>query len=298
MKKITVFTPTYNRGYTLNDLYKSLVKQNCKDFIWMIVDDGSTDDTKEIVKKFISENKIEIEYYYQNNQGKHVAHNLGVKKCRTELFFCVDSDDKLTSNAIFEILEIEKEGKIEKNNICGIVGNRCFSDGSIIGTKFPEIEYESLSELYKKGKKGDTSLIYKANVIKKYPFKVFENEKFLRENTAYDEIDKKYKLYVTNQIFTICEYLDDGLSKNAIKIEMKNPLGAAYYRLLEAKKAEKASLKIRNYSGYIFFMIKGKKIKECIKEVGIFRFVFLLPIAFVGAIRYKYLLRGIKWKNF
>lgn len=294
MKKITIFTPTYNRAHTLNNLYKSLINQKCKDFIWMIVDDGSTDNTKEIVKKFKSENKIEIEYYYQNNHGKHVAHNLGVKKCKTELFFCVDSDDQLSPNAIDEILEIEKSGKISKSNICGIVGNKCLIDGSIIGTKFPEVEYESLTELYKKGKKGDTSLIYKTDIIKKYPFKVFENEVFLRESTAYDEIDKKYKLYVTNQIFSICEYLEDGLSKNALKIEMKNPLGAAYFRLLEAKKTEKSFAKFRNYSGYAYFMMKAKRTKECIKEIGLAKFIFLSPLILCGAIRYKYLLRGTK----
>ena len=100
MKEITIFTPTYNRLYSMKRLYRSLINQTNKDFIWLIVDDGSTDKTEEYVREWINNNKIEIRYLYQKNQGKQVAHNLAVENCNTDFFICVDSDDYLTNNAV------------------------------------------------------------------------------------------------------------------------------------------------------------------------------------------------------
>src|SRR5699024_7599204 len=97
---LTIFTPTYNRAYILPKLYNSLVEQSNKDFVWLIVDDGSTDNTKKLVFTWIRENKISIKYYYQKNQGKSIAHNKGVKETDTELFSCVDSDDYLTKDCV------------------------------------------------------------------------------------------------------------------------------------------------------------------------------------------------------
>lgn len=93
MKKITVFTPTYNRAYTLSKCYKSLKQQTCKDFVWLIIDDGSTDNTQELVEEWITENEIEIQYHYQKNQGMHGAHNTAYELIETELNVCIDSDD-------------------------------------------------------------------------------------------------------------------------------------------------------------------------------------------------------------
>ena len=125
MKEITIFTPTYNRANLLTRLYQSLKMQTCREFQWLIVDDGSTDDTKNIVEKFIQEDKIVIKYYYQKNSGKHVAHNLGVKMCNTELFCCVDSDDYLTNDAVQTVLECWGKIAIDKKPLLsGIVAYR------------------------------------------------------------------------------------------------------------------------------------------------------------------------------
>ena len=98
MKKLTVFTPTYNRAYVLNKCYESLKNQTVKDFVWLIIDDGSTDNTKELVENWIKENKIEIRYKYQENQGMHGAHNTAYKLISTELNTCIDSDDYMPNN--------------------------------------------------------------------------------------------------------------------------------------------------------------------------------------------------------
>lgn len=96
MKTLTVFTPAYNRAHTLPRTYESLVKQDCKDFIWLIVDDGSSDNTKELVEEWQKkENGFEIRYIYKENGGMHTAHNVAYENIDTELNVCIDSDDEL-----------------------------------------------------------------------------------------------------------------------------------------------------------------------------------------------------------
>lgn len=291
--KLTVFTPTYNRGELLERLYQSLCVQDCADFCWLIVDDGSEDQTEKIVKNYIEEEKIKILYYKQQNSGKHVAHNLGVELCTTELFFCVDSDDYLTQNAINDILEFwNKITEKEKEKLSGIVAYRGTKKGEIIGTDFPEnIKKSPLSKLYKLGKKGDTALIFRTEILKKYPFPVFDGEKFLRENLVYDQIDEEYSLLVLRKIIYIGEYLDDGLSKNATFLEMKSPKGAALYRYNEYLKNKKNRYGIRQLAGYIFFSIKGGNFKNVWKQIGIVKCILLLPVVFVGVLRYKIILK-------
>lgn len=291
--KLTIFTPTYNRGSYLKKLYLSLCKQNNKNFCWLIVDDGSTDNTKQIVDEFISEKKIDINYVLQPNGGKHVAHNLGVELCKTELFFCVDSDDYLTTNAVQEVLDIWNTLSVnEIEKISGIVAYRGTSDMNIIGTEFPDtLSVSPLNYLYSNGKKGDTALIYRTEVLRKYPFPVFVGEKFLRENIAYDLIDEKYSLLILRKIIYICEYLDDGLSKNSTKYEMESPNGAALYRYNEYLKNRNNLFGVRQLAGYFFFSIKAKKTKIAWKKIGFFRGTMLLPIVLIGAIRYKFILK-------
>ena len=119
---ITVFTPAYNRANLLDRLYASLVNQQCKDFEWLIVDDGSSDNTKDVVNSFIQDNKIDIRYIYQDNKGKHVAFNTGVKNANGNLFFCVDSDDFLSDNCISDIVECSE--CVSNDNIAGIIAKK------------------------------------------------------------------------------------------------------------------------------------------------------------------------------
>lgn len=289
---ITVFTPTFNRKERLTRLKKSLDQQTDLDFVWLIVDDGSCDGTEEIVRDFMIGSAYPIHYYYQENQGKHVAHNYAVRKCKTELFYCVDSDDKLPPNSIRNIKQIWQSVD-DKECVSGIIGLKAYFDYTIVGNRYPKnILRASLSELYSvHGKEGDTALIWRTEVINKYPFKVFKNENFLRENTAYDLIDMEYKLVVSNEVLYLVEYCDDGLSRNATILELKNPLGAAYYRLGEARKAKSIYKKIAYYSGYVFYSELGNNFLEAKKVVGKKFFLFKL-LSKLMIIRYR--MRGIQ----
>lgn len=222
-KKITVFTPTYNRAYVLENCYNSLLRQTNKDFLWLIIDDGSTDNTKELVEKWKNDNKIEIKYIYQKNQGMLGAHNTAYEIIDTELNICIDSDDYLTDNAIDIILK--KWEQCDKNNTAGIVALDIYKDGKVVGTKLPEnIKHAKLYDLYNRYKvKGDKKLIYRSDLTKKFKYKITKDERIFPPSYKYYQIDQLYELNILNEPVCVIEYLQDGLSHNVKRSYMNNP---------------------------------------------------------------------------
>lgn len=226
---LTIFTPTYNRGYILPKAYQALCNQTCQEFLWLIVDDGSTDETEKIVQSWIEEDKISISYYRQPNGGKMRAHNRAVQLCTTELFVCIDSDDYLVEDAVESILNLWNSIK-EKDGLAGIVAYRGKDpQHTMFGESFPEVKTAALQELYQKGFFGETTLIYRRDVLSRYPFPDFEGEKFIPEAVAYDRIDRLYPLYILPKILTICGYHDDGITRSIDRQRWNNPKGWLLY---------------------------------------------------------------------
>lgn len=236
MKKLlTVFTPTYNRAYILHKCYESLLKQSCKNFLWVIIDDGSKDNTKELVEQWINENKIEIKYYYQENKGMHGAHNKAYEVIDTELNVCIDSDDFMTENAVEVICNYWTKNK--EKDLCGFGALNIFNNGEVIGTEFPEdLKKSKYFDLYKKyGVKGDKKFIYKSEYIRNNPYPIFENEKYVGLDYKYMKLDEKYYLGLLNKPVCVVEYLADGSSLNMFKQYKKNPKGFSFYRIENMK---------------------------------------------------------------
>ncbi|MCA1320223.1 glycosyltransferase family 2 protein [Bacillus tianshenii] len=282
-KIITIFTPTYNRAYKIGKLYNSLLNQTNKNFIWHIVDDGSTDNTAELVKGWINEDQIEIKYSFQENGGKQRAHNKGVSLCDTELFLCVDSDDYLTNNAIEEL--IHKWNRIvDKTNISGIVAMCGYTESDPVKNWLPEnVKYSTLKDLYSKYKfRGDTLLLYRSDILRQYPFIVAEDEKFIGENYVYLQIDQKYQLCLLHKILYICEYLPDGYSLNVRKVIKKNPKGYMTLNQLEVLYSKKLRLKYINSIKYMVGCILSKE-KHPIKNSSS---KFLAVLAYFPALIY------------
>ena len=154
---LTIFTPAYNRAHTLLRTYESLCSQSRKDFIWLIVDDGSTDNTAELVQHWQSrDNGFEIQYIYKENGGMHTAHNVAYANIRTELNTCIDSDDMLAKGAVEKILS--KWPEVRGKGYAGLVGLDADFSGNIIGKGFPESAKETtLSGYYAAGGAGDKS---------------------------------------------------------------------------------------------------------------------------------------------
>lgn len=262
---ITVFTPTYNRKNELINLYKSLLEQEFKDFEWVIVDDGSKDNTEETVKNFIKENKIKINYYKQENKGKSLAHNKGVELAQGEYFVGIDSDDIFTQDALKKIhkyFEIIKE----KSDICGI----CFLNykkdtNQIIGNEFPQDEMvDTYYNLYHKHKiTGDKEMVFKTKVLKEFPFPIYENEKFVPEALVFNRICKKYSFLCINEPVIYKKYLIEGYSANYFNLAKKNPRGQmTYYK--ELYDLEPTNYNIAAYNMYSIYAKYGfiKTIKE------------------------------------
>ena len=230
MKKLTVFTPTYNRAYCLHNCYESLKNQTCKEFIWLIIDDGSSDATKSLVEGWIEENEIEIKYFWQENQGMHGAHNTAYELINTELNVCIDSDDYMPLDAIEKIICFWNQYGNE--TVSGIIGLDSYTDGNVIGTRLPANMMKSrLFDLYNKhGVTGDKKLVYRTELSKLFPYPLFTNERYVGLAYKYHMLDQQYEMLLMNEVLCCVEYLSDGSSHNMLNQYLKNPKGFAFYR--------------------------------------------------------------------
>ncbi len=228
--QLTIFTPAYNRAHTLPRLLDSLIKQKNKNFVWLIVDDGSTDNTKDLVTQWLNKDfGFKIKYIYKENGGMHTAHNVAYKNIDTELNICIDSDDCLADDAVNKILDFWNKNKNEK--YAGIIGLDADLNGKLIGNDLGDIKETTLSGYYSSGGYGDKKLVYRTNIINKYPeYPVFEGEKYFGLNYKYILIDQDYKLLALNDVLCNVEYQEDGSSNNMWKQYYNNPNGFAYLR--------------------------------------------------------------------
>lgn len=230
MPILTIFTPTYNRATTLHLCYESLCRQTCRDFEWLVIDDGSTDNTRELVEQWQKEGKIPITYHHQENQGMHGAHNAAYRLIKTELNTCIDSDDYMPDDAVEKIIDFWKTNGNSK--VAGIVALDVDFNGQLIGTKFPpDIKQTTLSGFYCHGGRGDKKLIYRTEIINAYPeYPLFEGEKYVSLGYKYELIDQDYELLTMNEPVCCVNYQPDGSTKNMYRQYIRNPQGFAFIR--------------------------------------------------------------------
>ena len=236
---LTIFTPAYNRAHTLPRTYESLCRQSCKDFLWLIVDDGSTDQTAALVRDWQQRNNgFEIQYIYKENGGMHMAHNVAYAHIHTELNTCIDSDDKLADGAVEKILR--KWTEVRSQGYAGLIGLDAGFDRKLIGKGFPAgLTETTLSGYYAAGGAGDKKLVYRTDVIQSYPeYPVFEGEKYVSLAYKYLLIDQDYRLAVLNEVLCNVEYQPDGSSKNMFRQYLKNTRGFAFWRTVQMQYPE------------------------------------------------------------
>jgi glycosyltransferase involved in cell wall biosynthesis len=222
------------------------------DFKWLVIDDGSTDNTKTLVQSWIDEDKISITYIFQENQGMHGAHNTAYKNIDTELNICIDSDDYMPDDAVEKIVRFWRENG--SSRYAGLVGLDATSNGKIIGTSFPDnLKETTLNGFYARGGHGDKKLVYRTDVINSYPeYPLFDGEKYVSLGYKYLLIDQDYKLLVLNDFLVIVEYMPDGSSLNMFKQYVRNPKGFAFVRKV----------------GMLYACSYGKRFRECIHYVS------------------------------
>lgn len=256
---LTVFTPLYNRKTTLKRTYESLCRQTNKNFIWLIIDDGSTDNPYEEIEKWLEmDNGFEIKYVYKENGGMHTAHNTAYENIDTELNVCIDSDDYMPDNAVELILNCWKENK--DKGYAGIIAlDYADSTKAVIGKELPkDKDSTTLMGYYNNGGNGDKKLIYRTDIIKSTPpYPVFENEKYVALAYKYHIIDEKYELKILNECVCIVDYQTDGSSANMLKQYIRNPKGFAFWRKEQMKHAVNFKQKIKACVHYVSSSIIG-----------------------------------------
>ena len=233
---VTVFTPTYNRAYILGDLYHSLQRQTCMDFEWLIVDDGSVDDTKALIASWQEEkNPFPIRYVYQENGGKCRAINRGLKEAEGRLFFTVDSDDYLTDDAIEKV--IRWDGELPKDgHFCGYVGNRGITPTQTPNRLFPGGYLDGTALDRYDQVDGERAFVFYTEIHRKYLYPEFPGEKFLTEAVTWDLMAHDgYKMRFYNDIIWIWEYKDDGLTRAGYRVFLENPQGTGLFFRQKAK---------------------------------------------------------------
>ena len=258
-KTLTIFTPAYNRAYTLHLGYEALLRQTCQDFEWLIIDDGSTDNTRELVAGWIKENKIPIRYHYQENQGMHGAHNTAYRLITTELNTCIDSDDYMPDDAAEKIVTFWK--KQGSNEVAGIIGLDADFQGNVIGTTFTE-KQTTLGGFYAQGGKGDKKMIYRTKIINQYPeYPLFKGEKYVSLGYKYELIDQDYSLLTLNEVLVKVEYRPDGSSMNMFRQYIKNPQGFAFIRKSSMQLAPTAKRRFMEAIHYVSssLILKNKR---------------------------------------
>lgn len=282
---ITVLTPSYNRGDLLKNLYQSLRDQIFDDFEWIIVDDGSTDSTSEIITHFKEDKKIVIKYIKQSNGGKHTAINAGVKISTGELIIIVDSDDTLPKDSLLIInnqyLKIREDATV--GGVCGLMAHH---DNIVIGNcnLLPQGNISSIDMHFKYGFLGDVCEVFKTDVLREFPFPEIYNEKFCPEDLVWNRIARKYTLYFFNQVVYYRDYLDGGLTSKIVKIRMKSPIASTicYGEMLDLDIPIKSKIKAAINYWRFYLCIKNKSKAE--KKIAPL-WICLLPVGLIFHIK-------------
>ncbi|MGQ4665897.1 glycosyltransferase family 2 protein [Metabacillus halosaccharovorans] len=295
MPILTVFTPTFNRAYILHQCYESLKRQTNNEFIWLIIDDGSTDNTEELVKNWIEENYISIRYFKQENQGMHGAHNTAYNLIETELNICIDSDDYMPDDAVEKIVSFWKKHGSE--NVGGIIGLDCHQNREIIGTELPnDMKKSTLFNLYHKHEvKGDKKLVYRTCLTKKFPYPIYQNEKLVPLSYKYFMLDQECEMLLLNEPLCIVEYLPDGSSMNILRQYKNSANGFRFYRM-EMMKLPNTTFNFKfkqaiHYVSCSLFINSNSIIKQSPKKLLT---IFVLPL---GLILHKYISLKIQESN-
>ena len=287
--KISVLTPTYNREKLLINLYNSLVEN--ADYglkiEWLIMDDGSKDNTKQVVENFEKKENLEIKYFYQENQGKMVAINKLTNKATGDLIVDCDSDDYFTNDAFKIVKEAFEENK-DKKEIYGICFLKYDEKGNNMGNNFKNKVTTMFDLYFKEGETGEKALVFYSDIRKKYKHELENNERFVTEARMYHKIDEKYKMICVNKPIMICEYQEQGYSKNITKEFKENPYG--YYKYFEEilqKNMKGVSFSKRIYAikHFILFSYLTKSKKNLKKIKGKFNKILYTTLYIPGVIK-------------
>jgi len=293
MTLLTVFTPAYNRADLLPRCFESMKRQTCKSFIWMIIDDGSTDGTPELVRDWMREPlDFQICYYRKENGGLHTAYNEAIAHIETKLCVCIDSDDFMPDNAVERILRFWQEHGSDR--VAGIVGLDYDLNGQVIGDPLPVQPTVNLIDLLVGRyhlRNGDRTNVVRTELYKKYaPMKVFPGEKNFNPHYLHLQISREYDFLVMNENLRFVEYQPGGMSNSMWKQYRSSPNSFAETRKLYLSFPNTGiRFRFRNCIHYISSCIIAQK-KHFLRDVPC-KFLAICAIPFglllTAAVYYK-----------
>ena len=311
MKTLTIFTPAYNRAHTIGRTYQSLCRQSCHDFEWLVVDDGSADNTRGLIESFLTDIEVvsetefygfssdaswlRVHYIYQQNQGMHGGHNTAYDAIHTELNTCIDSDDYMPDDAVGKILNLWNAlSAEEKRGYAGIIALDVEDKTlKVIGSELPtDRKSTTLSGYYERGGKGDKKQIYRTEVIKSTPcYPLFEGERYVGLAYKYMLIDQQYELLILNEPVCIVEYQLDGSSYGMYKQYWNNPKGWCFYRKTEMLYTKSFSRKMMVCAHYVSSSIISKNKRFIAESSCKLATICSIPL---GVMLYFYIKRKVK----
>ena len=297
MPLISVLTPTYNRARTLPRLAESLSAQGFRDFEWLVVDDGSTDDTTRVLEDLARSAAFPIRVIRTPNGGKHRALNRGIPEARGDWVYIVDSDDYLPVNALERIASLVSEAASQPG-CCGLIGLRGDTKGGVISSGLPaEPRFQTIIELsFRRHVTGDKALIFRKDSLLRFPFPEFDGEKFLTESVVWYRMGKEgLSLLVVDEILYECEYQDSGLSDKSLELRVRNPKGNLLYYSEQLDLDLPFLQRFRPAINYMRFSLIGRtRLRAALDGLSHGRILALLslPVAAMMAARDSAILRS------
>ena len=284
--RFTVFTATFNRAHTLPRLYDSLKQQAFKDFEWLIVDDGSSDGTRDLISQWQAEGRIPIRYFFQENSGKHIAINRGVTEAKSELFLFTDSDDWLVPHAL-ERLIFHWDGieEAQRKSVSGITFLCRYESGKVVGSRFHRnaIIDDPVSFHITHRVHGDKKGFHRTEILKRYPFPDFPGEKFVPEGLVWNRIASDYQVCFVNEALEVIEYQEDGLSAAGTSLRARNPTGVRTYNLEFARRAIPLRYRAKAFINFFRFSAHGRvPVQVAFRDLGqFFPGLVFLPVGYL-----------------
>lgn len=295
MKTLAIVTPTFNRAHLLNVAFESLIKQTSKDFAWYVVDDGSADNTNQVIEELKTKADFDVVYLKKENGGKHTAINLALDAVKEELLLIFDSDDELTFDAVETVVKDYQEIK-NNNKICGMGYLKSHKDNVVVGKLYTRdgVIDNFTNQRINLNTYGDKCEVFKTEIFKNYKFPEFKDEKFVSESAVWCKMSLDYNMKFFNKSIYLCEYLEGGLSDNVHKRLFKNPKGAVECYLMMSSKQAALKPRLKYTIAYIVHSFAAKiKPKQQIKRVSS---KFLYILAYIPS-WFIYLVRKHKFKD-
>jgi glycosyltransferase involved in cell wall biosynthesis len=283
---ITVFVPTYNRAHLLGRVFESLKAQTFRDFEWVIVDDGSQDNTSELVSDWQQSSAFAIKYHRKLNGGKHTAINPGVEMARGEFIVMLDSDDWLAPNALERMLDLWRAIP-NQAEFSGIVGLCAHPDGKVIGDRFPSDSFDSnaVDLAHTHQIHGDKISLSRTDVMREFPFPFQDLRGLVTESLVWHRIAQKYQERYVNEIFAYKEYLEEGLSDRALELQIQAAPATRLFHLelFQAKQNLPWKTRLKSLANYIRFSLHaGHDMLETLQDSGsMLKCLALLPLGLV-----------------